>query len=390
MKVMRGHQQWKFLFISAPFGGIEVFSKNLKQVVDERDDIDASWIWIEPQPKEFFSRISPLSMNWTLKGGYAAWSRVKKLERSGNQFDAVFFNHIIPARFLSGFRKRVPTVFSLDVTPEVLAPYSQLYYGREIQNAGMIFSIKHRMLKEMYHDASYLLAWSDLVRQSLVEDYGVPPEKVDVVPPGIDLKQWVSSSHENIDTKDGLQPIRILFVGGEFKRKGGDLLLRIAQRNEFRNCEFHFVTKSFEGVRGENVFVYPDIKPNSVQLLDLYRKADIFALPTRADFSPQAVCEAFGFRLPVVTTNVGGLSEIVTDGENGFLTAPDDEEAFAKKIFILVQSSEMRKNFGGNGRLLVEEKYDINKNTEIVLQYLKKAVIMNEKNLKISALRRNI
>jgi len=106
----------------------------------------------------------------------------------------------------------------------------------------------------------------------------------------------------------------------------------------------------------------------------LYNNADIFALPTRADLSPAALCEAMAFRLPVVATNVGGLNEIILDGKNGYIVPADDEEAFASRLKTLIASKKLRTAFGKNGRVLVEEKYDIQKNTDIILDYMKRAV----------------
>ncbi len=315
-------QKRKYLFVSAPFGGIEVFCKNIQRVVDERDEIDASWIWIEYQPKEFISRIPPLSLNWTVKGGLVARSRVKKLVRAGGQFDAVFFNHTIPATFLSRFRKRVPMILSLDGTPQVLAPYSLWYRGREKKTAGIAASVKRCLIRNIYKDAVHIFAWSNLVRESLINDYEIDPDKISIVPPGIDLRLWTPVSGNTRTSDRRHQPIKILFVGGEFQRKGGDLLLRIAHREEFRNCEFHFVTRAFQGMLGSNCFVHDNVKANSTKLIDLYHKADLFVLPTRADLAPtMAICEAMASGLPVVSTSVGGLEEIVKHGETGYISS---------------------------------------------------------------------
>ncbi|MDP1676615.1 MAG: glycosyltransferase family 4 protein [Bacteroidota bacterium] len=370
------NRKYNFLFISAPFGGIEVLCKNIQKVVDTKNDIEATWMWIDFQPKDFIARIPPISLNWTLKGGMIARTRLKKLEREGKSFDAVFANHTIPLMFLQRFRKNVPIILSLDITPELLQPYNLWYRGKSSNSQSFGSGIKHSMTRNVYNDASYILPWSQLVKRSLVNDYGVDTKKIEVVPPGIDVHQWNQS--ENNDGKKDQDSIHILFVGGDFLRKGGDLLLRVAARTEFQKCKFHFVTRSFQGMAGDNVQVYDNVQANSGELLGLYKMADIFALPTRADLSPAALCEAMAFRLPVVATNVGGLDEIILDGKNGFIVPADEEEEFALRLKTLVGSKELRVEFGRSGRALVEEKYDIQKNAEIILDYMKRAVHNND------------
>jgi glycosyltransferase involved in cell wall biosynthesis len=368
---MAGSRKRKFLFVSAPFGGIEVFFKNIQRIVAERKDIDATWVWIEYRPKELISKIPPFSFNWTLKGGIVARCRIKELERAGNTFDAVLFNHIIPTSFLAHFRKRVPMFLSLDVTPAVLAPLSRWYRGRGIERIAHLLSINDNRARSVYKDAVHIFAWSNLVHASLVKDYKTNPEKVSVLPPGINLNHWNTRPEKYPTSKVPQEPVKILFVGGEFRRKGGDLLVRIAGRKEFQNIEFHFVTRTFLGTAGRNCYIYNDVKANSVELMELYQKADIFVLPTRADLAPtMAICEAMAAGLPVIAAHLGGLEEIVRNGETGYTVPVDDEEKLADAIRMLAVDRKLRLNLGRNARALIEEKYNLEKNVDEILRFM--------------------
>jgi len=357
------------LFVSAPFSGIQVFVENLRKVVEKMRGIEPTWVWLEHEPKEFITRIPPISFNYTLKGGMASRIRVRSLEKNGKRFDAAFFNHMVPPAFLGEFRRRVPTVMSLDVTPPLLEPFARWYRGKTNGSAGLIDRIKFSFTRTLYMDATYLLPWSEVVKDSLVEHYHVPSDKVHTVPPGIDLERWKSPARRNSREK-----LKVLFVGGDFQRKGGDLLLKIAHREEFKRHEFHFVTKSFMGQKGDNVFVHEDVQPNSNELHRLYHEADVFAMPTRADFCPtNALCEAMSMGLPVITTSVGGLNEIVTDGENGFLVPTDDENALAQRLMKLCANGNLRNRLGQKGRQRIDIKYNLKKNAEIIVSFLKAA-----------------
>jgi glycosyltransferase involved in cell wall biosynthesis len=227
-------------------------------------------------------------------------------------------------------------------------------------------------MRSIYNDAVHIFAWSNLVRDSLVAHYGIHPEKVSVVPPGVDIKQWTVSPRRNHAAAGGNANIEILFVGGDFLRKGGDILLRIAHRKEFRNYRFSFVTQTFVGTAGNNCSVYTHVEPNSKQLTALYDAADIFVLPTRADFAPtNAICEAMAMQLPVISTNVGGLGEVVRHGETGYITPVDDEDALAAFITTLGTNEDLRRAMGLNARKLLEERYNIENNGNEILHIMK-------------------
>jgi len=67
--------------------------------------------------------------------------------------------------------------------------------------------------------------------------------------------------------------------------------------------------------------------------------------------------EAMAFYKPVVATDVGGIPEIVIDGENGFLVPPRNSEAIAEKVLLLLKSEELRKRMGDAGRKRIEENF---------------------------------
>jgi len=87
---------------------------------------------------------------------------------------------------------------------------------------------------------------------------------------------------------------------------------------------------------------------------------DIFVVPSVVDseaFGVAAV-EAAACGLPVVASNVGGLSEVVVDNRTGFLVPPADSEAIAEKLDLLIEDSELRKKLGREARRFVEDRYE--------------------------------
>lgn len=365
------------LFMSAPFSGIEVFMRNLKEVVDTTAEIDGQWIFLESHLPELIARVPPLSFNWALKGGLVARKRALDSEAAGNRFDTIFVNHLIPAMWLGKFRRRIPMVMSLDATPTLLEKYGKWYLGRNTKRTQFIDAFKISITRKVYHDAVLLLPWSDEVRQSLQEDYGVPPEKIRTLPPGINLKQWGKVPDRRTDRNE---EVNILFVGGEFTRKGGDLLTAAAKEEIFATCRFHIVTKEKVAGCPDNVRFYHGMTPNSDELRHLYALADIFVLPTRADLAPtNSICEAMTMGLPVITTHVGGLPEIVKDGETGLIIPANDLTTLVHALRTLVESKERRIQMGLNGRHFAEEHLDLNRNAAVIINCLREATRMTER-----------
>ncbi len=360
-------RKYCFLFVSAPFSGIEVHLRNLKEIISQREEIDAEWIFVEWEPEELLTRVPPLSLNWTLKGGYVVRSRLRALERAGHKFDAALFNNVVLPVFLPGFRKRVPFLMCLDVTPRLIEGFEKWYFNNVIPYRSVGRGLKERFLTRcVYNDASDIITWSNLVRDSLVSHYQVPEQTIEVIPPGVNLTYWSPSGIAKSNRRT-----QILFVGADFNRKGGDVLLAASTKPEFKDCDFHFVTKNFSAPPTPNVFVYPNIDPNSDDLRNLYRNADIFALPTRADFSPNVICEAMGCELPVVATRVGAINEMVSDGVNGYLIDVGDQNGLERSLAELVADPDKRRSMGKNGRELALKYFDMEQNALRVLQKMK-------------------
>ena len=93
--------------------------------------------------------------------------------------------------------------------------------------------------------------------------------------------------------------------------------------------------------------------------LDFYRRADIFVLPTYAEALPLSVIEGMAAGLPVVSTNVGGIPELVENGRNGFLVQPADATDLAAKLETLLDDKKMRLAFGKVGQAKARTQYDI-------------------------------
>jgi len=86
-----------------------------------------------------------------------------------------------------------------------------------------------------------------------------------------------------------------------------------------------------------------------------YRAADIFVLPSFSEAFPLTLLEAGAAGLPIIATDVGGVSDILHDGINGVITKTGDPEDLAGKIVSLLDDDELREKLGKKGQMLAEQ-----------------------------------
>ncbi len=96
----------------------------------------------------------------------------------------------------------------------------------------------------------------------------------------------------------------------------------------------------------------------------LLRGFDVFALPSQAEGTPLTILEAMAAGLPVVATRVGGVADMVIDGDTGALVEPGDPEGLALALLRYVRNPSMAPRHGASGRALYEEKFTLQRMVE--------------------------
>lgn len=170
------------------------------------------------------------------------------------------------------------------------------------------------------------VALTDQVERSLASDYGVAASRLVRSPmPFLPIPR-------NEGLVEGETPnLRILFVGGDFWRKGGATLLRWVSSGDRESCQLDIVTRSEVSIEHPCVRVHRNVSYRDAAYTRLFSKADVFALPTKFDAYPMALGEALAAGLAIVVDRRAlGASEVVQDGVNGFITG--SEEDFASRL----------------------------------------------------------
>jgi glycosyltransferase involved in cell wall biosynthesis len=282
---------------------------------------------------------------WMVTGSLAARRALKPLL---TKVDAIFMHTITMAPLAADYFGHCPAVLSADGTPLNKRAMRQAYGMKsEAYGAG---HAKRLLYREVFARARGFVAWSSWVKQSFVDDYGCREQDVAVISPGIDVEQFTDAERSN-------ELPRILFVGADFVRKGGDQLLRVFRERLRHKAELVLVTHA-PVAEEPGVTVHRTIAPNSRALIELYRSADIFALPTRADCYSMACMEALASGLPIVATRVGGIPDIVRDGETGHLLDVDDAEALGDTLEAMIADPAGRREMGRHSRQDAVNRFD--------------------------------
>lgn len=162
--------------------------------------------------------------------------------------------------------------------------------------------------------------------------------------------------------------VHLTFLGLIGERKGLFDLLRVVRRLIDNDLKI----KLSVGGNGESDRLQTTIKSlelnDSVNFLGwisekqrdkLLRETDIFVLPSYGEGMPMSILEAMSYSVPVVSTTVGGIPELVRDGETGFLVESGDLDALYRKLKCLIQDKELREKFGEKARQFVAAKYNL-------------------------------
>ena len=348
-------------------------AQNLARWVAEDAAVCPRWMPIEFNKDDFWEKLPVVGGNWSLKASLRAREEVRKALRE-TELDALFFHTQTTALFSVPILNKIPGIVSLDATP-VNYDTVGAEYGHRAGNNGALERRKQAWNRATFHAATALVTWCRWAKDSLVTDYGVEAAKVTVIPPGVDMDKWAFGRAKADATVLSSGPTRLLFVGADFKRKGGEFLVEAFRSGLNQNCELDIVTRDMDAARElkniENLRVHTDLTANHPMLRELYSRADLFVFPTLGDCLPIAVMEAMAAGLPVIATEVGALREEVEHGVNGLIVPPRNAQAIIEAVNALTQDIAKRRAMSAASRAMAEERFDAKRNYNAILALMK-------------------
>jgi glycosyltransferase involved in cell wall biosynthesis len=248
--------------------------------------------------------------------------------------------------------------------------------------------------KYFLKDVKKIIAISDNVKQSLNE-IGIPPDKIAVIPPIVDFSIFNPDvSGKNIRDVFGIgDEFTILYLGNLTKTKGIDTVLDAfgmvkKQYPDIKLLSGIELTHSGTDIRKNEILSKiktHNLTQNIIEL-GLIKKvesvmaaADVVVAPFQDTYGvadlPLVVIESMAVGTPVITTTVGGIPEIVNNGENGILINPDNHLILSREIIKLIENLEERKEIGKKAASFIREKFPENEIIETTKQVYEEAIL---------------
>jgi glycosyltransferase involved in cell wall biosynthesis len=208
--------------------------------------------------------------------------------------------------------------------------------------------------KQVLNSQKYVIGLTDAVVEEIAEDYDVPHYKLRKgrLPFSVDLDLFVPSPNRH----DGI--VKILFVGDDFYRKGGNVLLDwFVSRND-PYLQMTMIT-SHNLKNFKNVTIPINIQYGEINHIKLFKDHDIFVLPTKCDAYPSVIGEAACAGLAVLTTkNALGAPEIIQNGVNGYIC--NSQAELFDQLNLLIQNKPLIESMKQKSRQMMEKKFATN------------------------------
>lgn len=242
-----------------------------------------------------------------------------------------------------------------------------LFYNYDSNDKFVIRRFINRIIEKIrLYYADLIIATSEYSKNEIVS-VGINPELVHVLPPGLDREKFKDLS---LDSKLASEDRKeILCVGNYVPRKGiiyliealskikeKSFILNLVGNRKNNSAYYNQLKHAVEKLKLEEFVVFHD-GTDQENLKKLYASADIFVLPSFKETFGIVFLEAMHYKLPIITTNVSAIPELVEEGKNGLLVPPADSQALANAISKLIENPDLIKQMGEIGSKKVKNSY---------------------------------
>ncbi len=204
---------------------------------------------------------------------------------------------------------------------------------------------------KIYSDATKIFTCGTLPARTLTQEYGIPKEKIVTIYAGSNLHYKVADKHEKKFTKN------ILFVGLDWERKGGPVLIEVFKNILLRHPD---ASLTIVGAKPKidnlpNVMIVGEVPIKEVR--KYYEQATIFMMPTQREPFGMVFIEAMNYQLPIVASNIGCIPDMVLNDFNGYLINNNDVKAYTRTVCTLLDNPQKCSEMGNNSYELANSKF---------------------------------
>jgi len=325
------------------------------------------------KPTRFFDKGAEVSVKEDMVQGFKVIRRKALFSFKGfhyipKLYEAIMHSDLDLIHTIENFPPHSLHAFKASLKKRIPLTFTQHQYYLPNGKLGLLFRIVEKTKsKKIIKHSNKIIAISNAAKRFLTERYKVSEDRIVVVPSGINTD--IFKPNRKKKTQNGLT---LVTVARLTEAKGLIYLIRALQiiRENFSNVRLFIVGKGEQmsklnalvinlGLAG-NVSFLSEYTPNE-NMPSIYNSCDIFVLPSLIEPVGIAAIEALSCGLPIITTSVGGLSDVVEQNLNGFLVPSRDHVSIAKKTFFLLEDEGLRRKFGEASRRLALQKFDYKK-----------------------------
>jgi glycosyltransferase involved in cell wall biosynthesis len=251
--------------------------------------------------------------------------------------------------------RRIPSIVSIDCTQDCVIEAAE----RALERA--TYQLNARMDGAIFERAFAIVSTSHWAADALRRRYPACRAPIHVRPNPVLLDHfdpgWIDERRRR--ARPEVKPV-VLFVGGDFPRKGGYDLLAAWTAGSFHTRASLAIVSDWPipGPLPDGVTVHRGVAPHSAEWAARWAAADLFVLPTRHEAFGLVFQEAAAAGLPAIGTNQHAVPEIVCDGQTGLLVPPGDVRSIVAAMDRLIGSPELRYAFGRRARGFIQESAD--------------------------------
>ena len=330
----------------------------------EHDGVQVHRYRPEGRAMRAFDSLGKRKLWWSrqrLENGWGMYQALKAVMRR-QRFDVLEMPECGAEGYLINYLVRTPTVVRFHSPSRLIMPF----YDVRQADIEICSFVEQRAIR----NATAMTSCSAFLRDEVRAKMGIR-KPVEVIPNGIDVGLFDRAPRVDVTEKYGLPTgkVTIFFAGRMERRKGIHLCGAIAEA-VLRKHDVAFV------FAGQDLFGYmantllPSLKNQNLkgsvhyigklnldELRSCVHSTDIFLLPSLWENCPYSCLEAMAAGRAIVSTDQGGMPELIQDGENGLLARAKDPDSFVQQLETLIQNETLRRRLGQAARRSIEQQY---------------------------------
>ncbi len=305
--------------------------------------------------------------------------QLKLLERFSGlnkkyKFDLVHAANLVhmPDIYLKFIKLDIPSVTTIHTTLKSQTHFDgktrlnkEYAEDTKVERLTSLFYPYIRFLERVYlKKTENFIAVSNWIKSFIEEEN----KNIEVIHNGIDLNRFSPRNKpEGFRSLDDIDKPLVLYSGRLLALKGIKVLINSIKTILKKEDVYFVFAGSGDVKRWERLLKINNISNKNYKFLgyvdyekmhNLYLRSDIFVLPSFTESFPLTILEAMSCKIPVIASNVGGVSEIIESSKDGMLVRPGDSKQLMNNILEILNNDRLRNKITTNGRKKIEKNFD--------------------------------